>query len=226
MSASFPDHNLDSVMDFAATTMSASYPDHNIDSVMDFEATTMTAPASTMSATGPTIESRLLKLAAELRNRIYEYALTEDRDIHVGHRGFHQSGLLQTNRQIRSETRAMYFSVNTFAIDAKNFDPTWIIKFSSATRINSGNVRPKSFKFNFGFGTPVWDNVMEWLRACFEGRTTLSFGSDGTSNAAVTVVAQAFELLRELMKAKNSWETIEASMEVLYRATEKLVYWQ
>jgi hypothetical protein len=62
-------------------------------------------------------QSHLLKLPPELRNRIYESALTADsssrnRELHTPHR----PALLQVCRQLRDETRLFYFSLNRFHI--------------------------------------------------------------------------------------------------------------
>lgn len=61
----------------------------------------------------PPSHSQLLSLPAELRNRIYEYALIEENEIAIT-ADLHVPALLQTSRQIRREARSLYFEKNTF----------------------------------------------------------------------------------------------------------------
>lgn len=59
--------------------------------------------------------SPLLSLPPELRNRIYEYVLAEERDIRITPQ-LRVSALLHTSRQVRAETGYMWFEVNLFRI--------------------------------------------------------------------------------------------------------------
>jgi hypothetical protein len=62
-----------------------------------------------------TFHSRLLALPAELRDMIYNYAITTSTPIRAGAaRGGVHTALLSICRQIRRETQQMYYQENTF----------------------------------------------------------------------------------------------------------------
>ena len=70
----------------------------------------------------PGSDTTLLTLRAEVRNRIYEYALVEPGPVQLWPsktsfepRFRHVPGLLSTNRQIRAETISIFHYSNTFA---------------------------------------------------------------------------------------------------------------
>lgn len=82
--------------------------------------------------------SRLLNLAPELRNRIYEYALSlshgsDKLDLNNSFRGsnpmFREPGLLTTCRQIRREALKIYFISNNFAIKVFDCDIIKLVEF-------------------------------------------------------------------------------------------------
>lgn len=66
----------------------------------------------------------LLGLPPELREIIFELALTEQDTIDIAARKgpstWHPPPLLQTNRQLRTEALSIYFSRNSFALAARN----------------------------------------------------------------------------------------------------------
>ena len=57
----------------------------------------------------------LLSLPAELRNRIYEYALAEQRSIKITP-GLRTPALLRASSQLRREARPIWFEVNSFRL--------------------------------------------------------------------------------------------------------------
>ena len=63
-------------------------------------------------------ESPLLALAAELRNRIYRYALASGVPIDVSTTNTTSAALLATCHEIRGEAIGIYFSENTFEFKA------------------------------------------------------------------------------------------------------------
>lgn len=68
--------------------------------------------------TDPATQGRppaLVSLPAELRNRIYDYVLAEERNIRITPQ-LRVPALLHTSRQVRAETRYTWFTVNQFRI--------------------------------------------------------------------------------------------------------------
>jgi hypothetical protein len=80
-------------------------------------ATPLAATTDDQTPTSDEEQSRLLRLAPELRNRIYHYAFSE-----VNTTGLVPHALTQTNRQIRRECRAMYYaSIHCLEINLRTF---------------------------------------------------------------------------------------------------------
>ena len=73
-------------------------------------------------------QSRLLALPAELRNRIYEYALLQDGGIRVMPR-LSQPSLLLTSRQICQESLQIWYNRNDFEVPVRDCDASLLTKW-------------------------------------------------------------------------------------------------
>ncbi|KAK4503838.1 hypothetical protein PRZ48_004753 [Zasmidium cellare] len=105
-----------------------------------------------------------LSLSAELRNQIYELALIEDDDIPVT-KDLKEPGLLFVNRQIRSETRLMWFVQNRFEIPITDCAPGLLEPFMRFfVRIRPLTNQPMSIDYGFIQTGRNWANLMEWCR--------------------------------------------------------------
>ena len=83
----------------------------------------------------------LMLLPAELRNRIYEFTLTEEGLCHVGSQAWTEPGLLRASKQIRHEALPIYHSNNYFILHLHlDRDHTilglcrWLLTITSACR--------------------------------------------------------------------------------------------
>lgn len=104
-----------------------------------------TAPSSATKAAAKKSECAFLALPAELRNRIYEFALIKDDPIEVVLWRPCSNGappaLTQTSRQIRSESLPIFYGLNTFRLDAEDWFNRAIAKDTASTLSNIQLIR-------------------------------------------------------------------------------------
>ena len=95
----------------------------------------------------------LLELPAELRNYIYELAMSSDLLVVVGPESEpdhgHQSALTKVNRQTREETLPIFYGKNTFRVTELFQDDEWIMlkRWLSAIRNHSCLIRTMQVSF-------------------------------------------------------------------------------
>lgn len=111
--------------------------------------------------------SRLLALPPELRNRIYDYVLTENEAKVVVTPALKPPPLLLACTQIRSEALALWYSNNDFQIGVHNCDGTlhikWGLHYRLLRRTYNSLKAGQSIQWNFTGGAN-WKNLMAWLR--------------------------------------------------------------
>ncbi|KAK3111750.1 hypothetical protein LTR53_012683, partial [Teratosphaeriaceae sp. CCFEE 6253] len=114
-----------------------------------------------------TSDGVLFTLPPELRNAVYEYALTSpDMDIKVT-KDLRIPPLIQTSRQIRSETRGIWHGGNTFTHDIQRCNADLFLAWlrhlhAQGLKAESQVADPR--------GTLDWAALMRWCRAtCEEG---------------------------------------------------------
>ncbi|KAK4610364.1 hypothetical protein CLAFUW4_13772 [Fulvia fulva] len=175
--------------------------------------------------------SRLLQLPGELRNRIYQYAitgLTESEPIDVTIRGIPEPELLRTCKRIRSEAISIYYCENHFRCIASSFDSA--VHFGFAQEMISIN---RSHQVDFQLkplpmcseGPVSWPNLKLWvqrlhskelgfLRDMGLGRpraeTTAQPGA-GIRAAEVIMMSGIFSLALDLRE--TPWSVVEGILE-------------
>ncbi|KAI5367469.1 hypothetical protein Slin14017_G025050 [Septoria linicola] len=164
------------------------------------------------------VESRskchLLNLPAELRNAIWELALTESEDdpskMLLVTPSLREPGLLLTNKQIRNETHKMWFSVNFFNIHTRDCNSTLQRQFFAwVPRQVEANVT-----LSLGGGCN-WANLMEWCKHVFEGKFPELGCFPADPNAAdayndlVAVAASATSTAADLRANGAPWRVCE-----------------
>ncbi|KAM3420438.1 hypothetical protein BST61_g3711 [Cercospora zeina] len=130
--------------------------------------------AKTRAAQVSPTPSRLLRLPAELRNRIYRLGLhtagDEDRII-VTDFGHERPALLQTCRKIRTEALKIYYYENSFRIDMNSYDSTLLARFTQKLRdlgLETHSAKPaKEYVecyLRYGDREPNWANLLQWMK--------------------------------------------------------------
>jgi hypothetical protein len=78
--------------------------------------------------------SQLLYLAAELRNKIYAYALSEDDRIIITAESIPEPALLFACKQIRKEAIGIYYDISTFKIEGQPCDSRPLVLYTRKTK--------------------------------------------------------------------------------------------
>jgi len=124
-----------------------------------------------------TSTSRLLNLALELRDIIWRFALVspDTVDIDLSRTpsecpGLKQPTLPSTNRQVRRESIAIYYSENKFTIQILDLKGAQYVAFTSIVAKYATNEQGKSI---FDIKTQLhgvchWLNFMDWLKTTHE----------------------------------------------------------
>lgn len=93
-------------------------------------------------------QSRLLALPAELRNRIYEYALIQDG----------QPALLLTSCQIRQESLQIWYNRNDFEVPVRDCDASLLAKWGRHAKDKAPRGRKPVLVMS---GVPHWANLVK-----------------------------------------------------------------
>ena len=154
-----------------------------------------------------THHSRFLSLPSEVRNTIYRHTLVKGKiTVNPNRPAPQPPGLLEVNRQVRSETINIYYRENIFLFRFNNMNADNYIKWcmSSPTRCNT------RVEFKFA-GTPNWDNLMRWLEASFRGQAHGLLWD--TKVSPRKAVRELFQLMRQMREQGHSWSEIELNLE-------------
>jgi len=108
-----------------------------------------------------------MKLPAELRNTIYEYALrTDDGTIEISEQiGIPEPALLLTNKSIRAEALSIFYSQNIVSLLIDSYSPSVPLLIH-----NKQEAILSQYKFKIPVshvtlnGSTNWHNLMAWLR--------------------------------------------------------------
>ncbi|KAK4626902.1 hypothetical protein CLAFUW4_05047 [Fulvia fulva] len=155
---------------------------------------------------------RLLTLPAEIRNRIYEYALIEHPNILITP-AIREPPLLSANRQIRTEALGIYYSnLNIFILPIHSSDATLYLRWHTHLQslgfddMTSGLVRLS--------GTPRWENLFRWCKAVYQGGASMiRFKEDirikGQTTAMYHVVIAGLEIAKAGRESGLRWDVVE-----------------
>jgi hypothetical protein len=180
------------------------------------------------NATDSSASSPFMKLAPELRNTIYEYALYLDNgviEVSVT-AGIPERALLLTCKTIRSEAIGIFYSLNTIKLLIDSYSPAvplFMHKKQEAIlsqyqyKIEVSDVRLE--------GSSDWRNLLAWLRRYHEADGAVAFainalgpplGTDGhklegTRMAKeLTIVAGLFDMVGHLDGVE--WDSFEGTL--------------
>lgn len=116
----------------------------------------------------------LLEISAELRNRIYEYALITSKDykpIVIQESTFAQPSLLCTCSQIRKEASKIYYLRNSFQFILDEWDPTILRSFCQQDKASwwsnyddDNKTKLRGIEFDVDVHVARWINVLKWLK--------------------------------------------------------------
>jgi hypothetical protein len=165
----------------------------------------------------------LLELPVELRDRIYRYSLLKKEKIDITTQ-FEQPALLQSCRQIRSETIEMWYKKNDFFMTITDCDASRLVASSRhcVRVIGAVNIKERLH------GKTNWCNLMDW---CHDVHTDagdryflgpeISDEHKPTDFSSWVVVTSALRITRRNYSV--SWNQCEETLRVLRRMAGLLV---
>jgi hypothetical protein len=119
--------------------------------------------------------SPLLRLAGEIRNKIYQLPLKEEGAVQVTPSGITEPGLLLVNRQIRQEAMPIFYTENKVEILTPDYDPTTSLLWKKKTDELRRRFGKQKLMFTStvefqGQVTANWSNLIRWLKHFHAGR--------------------------------------------------------
>lgn len=160
----------------------------------------------------------LLGLPAELRNRIYRFALIKPKTIDIDQSKWptHQPALLKTCKQIRREALGVFYFENKFCARIYDWDP--VVKDRFSRLMVAYNTKCPQLSHSFK-GSPNWTNLLEWLRAVHEGRISGISDCVGRARTSERKLVGILFLIARRTRVNMPWPEVvrllEAHREVL-----------
>lgn len=130
------------------------------------------------NTTNSTASSSLMKLPAELRNTIYEYALrTDDGTIEISEQtGIPEPALLLTNKFIRGESLSIFYSQNIVSLLIESYSPSVPLLVHKKQEAVLSKYKYKITTSCVTLNGPAnWHNLMAWLRHFHEADGPVAF---------------------------------------------------
>ena len=108
--------------------------------------------------------SALFRLPAKLRNRIYEYAISEESTLQSTKlKGILELALLETCKVIRHEAIGISYHYNTFTLTIINYHPAPLLlledKPSTILKQHGDSIDPEVHTRHLEFGAAKWDDL-------------------------------------------------------------------
>ncbi|KAK4944978.1 hypothetical protein LTR10_015655 [Elasticomyces elasticus] len=161
---------------------------------------------------------RIFTLPPELRNRIWELAVTETLNASIARPYCRTPGLTRTCRQARREALGIWILESEFRLVMLDCDITWVHESHDTSRakimlsaIELGVLEKASTKVYFVAhgGGPNWGNLIKSLKVFHEMRD--SHCPFETGNTEVKVIVAAYGTV-EAMRG-NAWAEVEQRLE-------------
>ena len=163
----------------------------------------------------PPSSSRLLELPAELRNRIYCYAVVSDTSVPVGANSFSEPALLATSKQIRDEASPVFYAENSFNVDMSDYETTLYLLFRRKQIAIFKRYGVKTKCHPTGTWRPNWQNLHTWLRLLHVGLIFKNVAVRPSSNPAMNILDKTWNSLFETVESLRDlpWSRVEDIVE-------------
>lgn len=168
--------------------------------------------------------SPLLKLPAELRNKIYELALSVKGRITITKsHGFLEPPLLLTNKQMRKEAIGLFYTTHEFDLVIASWDPSLYIlaarKSKTLRRSYRVDLKASQFRTVRKGSNASWKNLKRWLHLRYDGVERMAFHMPTPNTYTASSTAQgktALGLVHAVDRMKASpWGEVERVLELL-----------
>ncbi|KAK3653365.1 hypothetical protein LTR56_004569 [Elasticomyces elasticus] len=163
------------------------------------------------SITTSTGKCMLPTIAPELRNKIYELVLLENKKICINKK-LRMPALLQVCRQIRSDTLVMWYERNAFSITVMHCHADVLLRWVRHIEIAPLRGINKVPTLVFIRGTPDWSNLMAWSKAVWvDGGVT--FDDLPGKRKLIQVINAATAMADRLGGNGRPWSECESALE-------------
>ncbi|KAK5703618.1 hypothetical protein LTR17_021942 [Elasticomyces elasticus] len=154
----------------------------------------------------PAQRSRLFTIPAEVRVRIYEYALISNAPIMI-EKDEPQPNILRTCRQIRKEAMSIYYTENDFSMTVHQWDGLAAVPFRKL--MLNGHL---ALDLCTGCDVVNFENLMKWTEAYHEDHENVVGLSQnkvrGHDSRAKTLARRVFGTV-EVMRSEKWYEVFE-----------------
>lgn len=146
----------------------------------------------------PSTSSRLLKLPAELRNRIYRLTFVQDHIILVTRQKFIEPHLLYVCKDIRHEATSSYYGENEFCLGHVDFDSDVQLKWRPKCRQVRREHKVRITVFDGMMPRRIWANLLTWLKRNHAGSADGFGRSDAKVKSESTAISEMFAVCDDL----------------------------
>lgn len=192
-------------------------------------------PCSKPTTAGPETLPPLLRLPAELRNKIWELAVVRYPNgsdarlgikIDRGARGLYrvpEPALLFTSKAIRSEAIGFYYHVNDFTIRVSQFDPAPCLllgrKLRALQETYGIDLISKPVKLHANGHFNHWKNLKTWLRLRHDGIDTTNIDMSAAMDRSHRGEEKAAVGMMNMVSRMRStpWEEVEPMIGLIAR---------
>lgn len=166
--------------------------------------------------------SPLVDLPPELRNRIYEFAVSSTARITITKsHGFPEPALLLTSKTIRKEAIGIFYTINGFSLSSISYDPSTCLHLHRKGLALWKTYRIDTTEKDFSIvrsGAVSWKNLKFWIRLRYDGHDkmvlSVPVGAMVERLDAESKVTGAMIVMADRMKA-SPWEEVETVLELL-----------
>lgn len=166
------------------------------------------------------LESPLLRLPAELRNTIYDYALVTDTPLVISGPEPSQPGITRACKQTRSESLRIFYTRNSFSCVIQNYDPVVFKQYRKiADKHGLSTVLLTHRHVPDVTREILRTNLLAWLVGTYEGETApLGYSSGHTEETFKWEklshrIVKVFNIAKEMRKTKVDKATARMILE-------------
>jgi hypothetical protein len=147
-------------------------------------------------------------LPAELRNKIYHYALIEPDHIRIDE-DMQIPGLFSVCQQTRREAMGMYYLKNTFGAEITDCDVRRCIAFREAIRevLNAANDKSIRISISMNMRGVNWTNLVDWCYSIWKKKICAS-PFNGSTHVDDKVIFAAHQIAEN----NDSWDNCKKQL--------------
>ncbi|KAK5111964.1 hypothetical protein LTR85_011711 [Meristemomyces frigidus] len=166
------------------------------------------------------VNSPLLALPAELRSRIWEYAVVAPYVIDIVVGETRPPPLVALCRQVRKETASMWYDSNIFACEVHDCDGTVAIAWARHMKKYDKGDEERPF-YHWYSGQANWPNMMVWAKELYDNDAYFEDIAEFAARPPADhwdVITSVHAIIGLAKKGKAPWEQAERTLQLLHFA--------